>query len=122
MWVFVGLGNVGREYVGTRHNIGFEVVDRIETKLIRSTGWKAGKGDYYFAKGSWKNDEILLVKPTTFMNLSGRAVRDVLNFYKVGRENLVVITDDIALPLGALRLRTRGSDGGHNGLSSIILE
>ena len=123
MWLFTGLGNVGSEYTHTRHNIGFEIVDRLETKLERSSGWRAGRNDYYFAKGFWrKSEEILLIKPTTYMNLSGRAVRDALGFYKVSRDNLVIIADDIALPLGALRLRLRGSDGGHNGLASVIYE
>ncbi|HET6400227.1 MAG TPA: aminoacyl-tRNA hydrolase [Candidatus Kapabacteria bacterium] len=122
MWIFAGLGNIGREYEGTRHNIGFEVVDVVERSLDRSTGWRAGKGEFYFAKGFRGSEEILLVKPTTYMNLSGRAVRDALQFYKVPMERLVVIGDDIALPLGTLRLRLGGSDGGHNGLSSIIYE
>jgi peptidyl-tRNA hydrolase, PTH1 family len=134
MWIFAGLGNIGREYEGTRHNIGFEVVDLVERSLERSTGWRAGKGEYYFAKGFAppslqgggrgveEAQEILLVKPTTYMNLSGRAIRDALQFYKVPMGQLVVISDDIALPLGTLRLRLGGSDGGHNGLSSIIYE
>ena len=122
MWLFAGLGNIGREYAGSRHNIGFEVVDGIEPKLDRSTGWRAGRGDYYFAKGFWKSAEILLIKPTTYMNLSGRAIRDALAFYKIEQSQLVVIADDIALPLGTPRLRLRGSDGGHNGLASIIYE
>lgn len=122
MKVFVGLGNIGSEYEGTRHNVGFDVVDAVEPKLTRSSGWKAGKGDYYLAKGLWKNEDIVLVKPTTFMNLSGRAVVQVLQFFKTEIVDLVVICDDIAIPLGALRLRMRGSDGGHNGLGSIIYE
>ncbi len=122
MWIFAGLGNIGREYEGTRHNIGFAVVDLVERSLERSTGWRAGKGEYYFAKGFRGSEEILLIKPTTYMNLSGRAVRDALQFYKVPMEQLVVISDDLALPLGTLRLRLGGSDGGHNGLSSIIYE
>ncbi len=122
MWLFAGLGNIGREYAGTRHNIGFEVVDEVERSLERSTGWRAGKGDYYVAKGFRGSEEILLLKPTTYMNLSGRAVRDALQFYKVIQENLVVIVDDLALPLGTLRLRMGGSDGGHNGLTSIIYD
>lgn len=130
MWLFAGLGNIGREYEGTRHNVGFEVVDRAERSLERSTGWRAGKGDYYVAKGFTPSrgaageavDEVLLIKPTTYMNLSGRAVRDAMQFYKVPLEQIVVISDDIALPLGTLRLRTGGSDGGHNGLSSVIYE
>jgi PTH1 family peptidyl-tRNA hydrolase len=122
VWVFAGLGNIGREYAGTRHNIGFEVVDRLETELARSTGWRAGKGDYYVAKGFRGSSEVLLVKPTTYMNLSGRAVRDALQFYKCEISELVIIADDLAIPLGTLRCRLRGSDGGHNGLSSVIFE
>ncbi len=126
MWLFAGLGNIGREYAETRHNIGFEVVDRVEQELTRSTGWRAGKGDYYVAKGVAKgvhgSEDVLLVKPTTYMNLSGRAVRDAMQFYKCDLTQVVVIADDIALPLGTLRLRLQGSDGGHNGLSSIIYE
>ncbi|HWF43810.1 MAG TPA: aminoacyl-tRNA hydrolase [Candidatus Kapabacteria bacterium] len=122
MYLFAGLGNIGREYAGTRHNIGFEVVDYLEPRLERSSGWRAGRGDYYFAKGFRKAEEILLIKPTTYMNLSGRAIRDALAFYKIERNGLVVIADDIALPLGTLRLRTQGSDGGHNGLASVIYE
>ncbi len=122
MWLFVGLGNIGREYEGTRHNIGFAVVDLVERSLERSTGWRAGKGEFYFAKGFLGKEEVLLIKPTTYMNLSGRAVRDAMQFYKVPIEQIVVIVDDIALPLGTLRLRLGGSDGGHNGLSSVIYE
>jgi PTH1 family peptidyl-tRNA hydrolase len=128
MWLFAGLGNIGREYAGTRHNVGFEVVELVEQKMERSSGWRAGKGEYYFAKG-WRGshdrssaEEILLIKPTTYMNLSGRAVRDAMQFYKVPISNVVVIADDLAIPMGALRLRLSGSDGGHNGLTSIIYE
>lgn len=122
MFLFVGLGNPGREYAGTRHNVGFDVVDRLETKLSRSTGWKAGKGEYYVAKGWYGSEELLLVKPTTYMNLSGRALRDAMQFYKVPIENTIVIADDIAIPLGTLRLRMSGSNGGHNGIGSVIYE
>jgi peptidyl-tRNA hydrolase, PTH1 family len=120
MKVIVGLGNIGSEYAHTRHNIGFDVVDAFEPQLERATGWKPGKGDYYFSKGFYKSHEVILVKPTTYMNLSGRAVQQVLSFYKAEVEDLLVITDDIAIPLGKLRLRLSGSDGGHNGLASII--
>jgi PTH1 family peptidyl-tRNA hydrolase len=122
MKVFVGLGNIGKEYDGTRHNAGFDVVDVLATKLAQSSGWKAGKGDYYLAKGLWRGEDIVVIKPTTFMNLSGRAVVQVLQFYKAETSDLTVICDDIAIPVGALRLRQRGSDGGHNGLGSIIYE
>jgi PTH1 family peptidyl-tRNA hydrolase len=122
MFTFAGLGNPGKEYDGTRHNIGFAIVDALEEKLERSSGWKAGKGEYYYAKGVIGSEEIILVKPITYMNLSGRAVRDVLAFFKCDIPGLVVICDDIAIPLGQLRLRLNGSDGGHNGLTSIIYE
>jgi PTH1 family peptidyl-tRNA hydrolase len=122
MYIFVGLGNPGREYDGTRHNVGFAVVDLVEQKLERSLGWRAGKGDYYYAKGVLAGAEVVLVKPTTYMNLSGRAVRDVLAFFKSEISEVVVICDDIAIPTGSLRLRLRGSDGGHNGLTSVIYE
>ncbi len=122
MWLFAGLGNIGREYAATRHNVGFDVVDLVEQKMERSTGWRAGKGEYYFAKGWRGSEEVLLVKPTTYMNLSGRAVRDAMQFYKVPIDNIVTIADDLAIPMGALRLRMGGSDGGHNGLTSIIYE
>ncbi len=122
MHIFVGLGNPGSQYDGTRHNIGFAIVDALEPRLERSTGWRAGKGDYYYAKGIIKGAEVLLVKPTTFMNLSGRAVRDVLSFFKCEVSDVIIICDDIAIPTGALRLRMRGSDGGHNGLTSVIME
>ena len=122
MFIFVGLGNPGKEYDGTRHNVGFAVVDLLESQLERSLGWRAGKGDYYYAKGFYSGADVVLVKPTTFMNLSGRAVRDVLAFFKAEITDLVVICDDIAIPFGSLRLRVRGSDGGHNGLTSVIYE
>jgi len=122
MYIIAGLGNPGKEYDGTRHNIGFAIVDLLEEKMERSFGWKAGKGEYYYAKGVIANEEIILVKPITYMNLSGRAVRDVLAFFKCEISGLIVICDDIAIPLGQLRLRLYGSDGGHNGLTSIIYE
>lgn len=122
MYIFVGLGNPGKEYDETRHNIGFAVVDGLERKLDRSLGWRPGKGDYYYAKGVLAGEDVVLVKPTTFMNLSGRAVRDVLAFFKAELSEVVVICDDIAIAPGMLRLRLRGSDGGHNGLTSVIFE
>ncbi len=122
MYIFAGLGNPGKDYDGTRHNIGFAMVDLLEQKMERSSGWKAGKGEYYYAKGIISGEDIILLKPITYMNLSGRAVRDVLAFFKGEISELIIICDDIAIPLGQLRLRLNGSDGGHNGLSSIIYE
>jgi len=115
-FLVVGLGNIGDEYDDTRHNIGFAVLDRIAElhQLKFTTDRLASIAQYKF-----KGKAIILVKPSTFMNLSGKAVNFWLQSEKIPLENLLVITDDIALPLGSLRLRGKGSDGGHNGLKSI---
>ncbi len=115
-YVIVGLGNIGSEYENTRHNIGFKVLDYIakENNLKFSTDRLADIVEFKF-----KGKIIVLVKPSTFMNLSGKAVNYWLQACKVSKENLLVITDDIALPFGTLRLKGKGSDGGHNGLKNI---
>lgn len=117
MRIVVGLGNPGREYVATRHNIGFMVVD----ELARRGGgggfrkrFKSGLGETFLA-----GTKLVLVKPQTFMNLSGHAVREVLAWYHAPVDALLVVLDDLDLPFGTLRLRARGSAGGHNGLASI---
>src|SRR5271154_4658631 len=117
MKVIVGLGNPGREYAGTRHNVGFGVV------AILAASPRAGRFQERFAgevaELSEDAGKVLLVKPLTFMNLSGRCVRDLLDFYKVAIEDFLVVCDDINLPLGKLRFRSKGSHGGHNGLRNI---
>src|SRR5262249_45616357 len=117
MKVVVGLGNPGTKYAGTRHNIGFMVIDYL------AEGPGAGRFQSRFqgqvAELMEEGEKILLVKPETFMNLSGRCVREVLDFYQVPVENLLVVCDDINLPLGKLRVRARGSDGGQKGLRDI---
>jgi len=117
MKVAVGLGNPGKRYDGTRHNVGFEVIDI----LARSSG--AGTFSRRFqaemAETFEEGEKVLLVKPETFMNLSGLAVRQVTDFYQVPLEELLVICDDVNLPLGKLRFRARGTHGGHNGLRDI---
>jgi PTH1 family peptidyl-tRNA hydrolase len=117
MKVLVGLGNPGTRYAGTRHNIGFDVIDAL------AAGPRAGRYQSRFqAQVAELNEEphkVLLVKPETFMNLSGRCVRQVLDFYQVPLTDLLVVCDDINLPLGKLRVRPRGSHGGHNGLRDI---
>jgi len=118
MVCLVGLGNPGAEYEGTRHNIGFEIVERIASHI--RAPFKPGKGDYTFALGSFKNEEICLVKPLTYMNNSGDAVLDIRDRYDIPLERFLILCDDFQLPLGRLRLRPDGSDGGHNGLYSII--
>lgn len=113
-----GLGNPGAEYEGTRHNTGFRVIDLIghRTQAVCAPG----KGDYSIAWADIAGREVALVKPLTYMNNSGEAVLDAMGRYEVPLSDILVICDDLALPLGQLRLRPRGSDGGHNGLYSII--
>ena len=116
-YLIVGLGNIGDEYADTRHNIGFTVVDALALnfKAAFSVGRLAST-----ARMSLKGRTLVVIKPTTYMNLSGKAVRYWMQKEDIPKENLLVIVDDLALPLGALRLKTKGSDGGHNGLISII--
>jgi PTH1 family peptidyl-tRNA hydrolase len=109
---------MGQRYYETRHNIGFEIVDYIAS--VCSLRWQPSKGDYYFAEGEYKGKKFVLIKPTTYMNNSGIAVTEALELYQVDVSNLLVVCDDYNLPLGKVRLRPKGSDGGHNGLSSII--
>ena len=118
--VVVGLGNPGTEYEATRHNVGFRVVDTLAGRWKKA--FKPGKGDYLVARAEIAGHAVVLVKPLTYLNNSGAAVMDVLKRWEAGIESLLVILDDIALPLGSLRLRARGSDGGHNGLYSIIYQ
>jgi PTH1 family peptidyl-tRNA hydrolase len=117
MKVVVGLGNPGPRYDGTRHNVGFAVVDL----LARSPGASRFQSRFQaqVAEVVEDADKVLLVKPETFMNLSGRCVRQVLDFYQLPAEALLVVCDDINLPLGKLRARARGTHGGHNGLRDI---
>jgi len=114
----VGLGNPGRRYQKTRHNLGYRVVDLLAEKYKK--GFKAGKGEYLYCQLKIEGKEVYLLKPLTFMNDSGQAVFDFLGFFNLTPPELFVICDDINLPLGKLRLREKGSDGGHKGLSSII--
>ncbi len=118
MVLLVGLGNPGPRYRDTYHNIGYGVVDEIARRHRVSFG--PAPADALVARVRRPERDVLLVKPLTFMNLSGRAVSDLQRFYKVEPEALLVILDDVSLPSGRLRLRARGSAGGHNGLKSII--
>lgn len=119
MKLITGLGNIGDKYCMTRHNAGFMVLDR--WSLIESYSFKLeSKLKAYIAKIKIGNEDILLAKPTTFMNLSGEAVRAVMDYYKINIKDLLIIYDDIALDLGRIRYRANGSDGGHNGIKSII--
>ena len=118
-YLIVGLGNIGPEYVGTRHNIGFMIADALADSINASFS-SCRYGD--MAKGKVKNVELLILKPSTFMNLSGVAVRYWMNKEKLPLENLLILVDDLALPFGAIRLRSGGSDAGHNGLKNIASE
>jgi len=116
-YLIAGLGNIGDEYAYTRHNIGFTVLDA----LTRLPGVSFMSGRYAdTARIKIKNKSLVLIKPSTYMNLSGKAIRYWLEKEKIPLENMLVVVDDIALPPGQLRLRLKGGDGGHNGLSSII--
>jgi peptidyl-tRNA hydrolase, PTH1 family len=116
----VGLGNPGRDYRNTRHNAGFMVLDELSRRW--SCPLREGRGEYFRGARQRGETNVVLIAPTTFMNNSGRAVRDVAEELGLGPERILVIADDFALPLGTLRLRRGGSDGGHNGLASIIYE
>ena len=117
VFLIVGLGNPGETYQNTRHNIGFDVVDSIATRL--QAEWKTDRFGW-IAKGKYKSRSVMLLKPNTYMNKSGEALRFWVNSEKSeASEELMVITDDLALPLGQLRMRPKGGSGGHNGLSDI---
>ena len=118
MWMIVGLGNPGREYARTRHNVGFDVIDVLSEKLgisVNRSLMHGLVGDGFFA-----GEKVMLVKPQTYMNLSGQCVSEIVSFYKVPMDRLLLIYDDIDLPLGKLRLRQSGSAGTHNGMRSVI--
>jgi PTH1 family peptidyl-tRNA hydrolase len=117
MKVVVGLGNPGGRYAGTRHNVGYAVIDLL-AESSRASRFQS-RFQAQVAEAIEDAHKVLLVKPETFMNLSGRAVRQVLDFYQVSVADLLVISDDINLPLGKLRARARGTHGGHNGLRDI---
>lgn len=119
MFVIVGLGNPSREYKGTRHNVGFEVIDRISEKYNISVNIKKHRA--LIGKGMIQGHKVILAKPQTFMNMSGESVRSLVNFYQVDvTKELLIIYDDVSLGTGQLRIRAKGSAGGHNGIKNII--
>jgi PTH1 family peptidyl-tRNA hydrolase len=118
MYVIVGLGNPGRKYDATRHNVGFNVIDMLSEKLdikVDKLKYKSLNGE-----GRYKGEKIVLVKPQTFMNLSGQSVVGIVNYFDVPMEKLIVIYDDIDTELGKIRIRKKGSSGSHNGMKNII--
>lgn len=119
MKLIVGLGNIGEKYCFTRHNAGFMVIDRLA--IVKGVSFKEEK-KFKCCIGKYKYgmQDIILIKPTTFMNLSGDAVQLVMKYYKIDVEDILIVYDDLSLELGKMRFRPSGSDGGHNGIKSII--
>ena len=118
MFLIAGLGNPGREYEGTRHNVGFMTLDALADKYNIDVREKAFKG--LIGKGMIEGNKVILVKPQTYMNLSGECIRQVMDYYKVDPSEFIVIYDDISLVPGGIRIRKKGSAGGHNGIKNII--
>ena len=118
MKMIVGLGNVGSRYDGTRHNTGFMVVDELANR--NQIEINKEKDEAMIGQGMIDGEKVLLVKPLTFMNDSGRAVRPLMDFYKIDVDDLVIVQDDLDMEVGRVRLRQKGSAGGHNGIKSII--
>ncbi len=118
MWVVAGLGNPGIEYAFTRHNVGWMVVDELVSRHRFGTPQLRHHGALW--KGTLHGEGLLLFKPMTYMNLSGRAVGELMGYLRLPLEKLLVVFDDVALPFGTLRLRERGSAGGHNGMASVL--
>ncbi|MFW5650367.1 MAG: aminoacyl-tRNA hydrolase [Acetivibrio ethanolgignens] len=118
MYIIVGLGNPGRDYAGTRHNIGFDVITRLSDDYNIPLDFKKHKA--LCGRGYIEGQKVLLAQPQTFMNLSGESVRELMDYYKVSNEEIIIVYDDISLDVGQLRVRPKGSAGGHNGIKSII--
>ena len=119
MKLIVGLGNPGAKYAGTRHNAGFSVIDELAERYNIKVDISKHKA--LIGKGIIKGEKVILAMPQTFMNLSGESVRAIMDFYKLTVEDLIVVYDDIDLDVGKLRIREKGSAGGHNGMKNIIL-
>lgn len=117
-WLIVGLGNPGDNYARTRHNVGFRAVDRLAERL--DTRLDRAKFRGLYGQTLWQGQKLILLKPQTFMNASGLSVMDAARFYKLPPERVLVLSDDISLEVGRLRVRASGSAGGHNGIKSII--
>lgn len=118
MKLIVGIGNPGNEYENTRHNIGFMVLDEIAKNY--NVQFDQNKFKSVYAIIRVKNERVILMKPETYVNLSGSAVRSMMDYYNIDKEDILIIHDDTALPLGKIRVRFKGSGGGHNGISNII--
>tara|TARA_B100001250_G_C19344037_1_gene590327 strand:- start:14 stop:574 length:561 start_codon:yes stop_codon:yes gene_type:complete len=117
MFLICGLGNPGKEYINTRHNVGFDLIDKLSIYFNFVPLKKDNKKE--ISKGNIANNSCLLMKPLNFMNLSGQPIRDVINFYKIEKNKIFIIHDDLDLELGKVKIKLGGGNGGHNGLSSI---
>jgi PTH1 family peptidyl-tRNA hydrolase len=120
MKLVVGLGNPGAEYVGSRHNMGFKTLDKFAELVHGDFDREGFKGLYGIVKNPELPDTLIILKPQTFMNLSGTSVRPLADYFKIPQEDIVVVYDDMALPEGAIRLRENGTSGGHKGMQNII--
>ncbi len=120
MHVIVGLGNPGRKYSATRHNVGFETIDLLAKR--NNIDIKQLKHKALYGNGFIDGKRVMLVKPQTFMNLSGQSVLDIVRFYKIDTQNIIVVYDDTDIELGSIRIRRKGSAGSHNGMKSIIYQ
>ncbi|WP_373897386.1 aminoacyl-tRNA hydrolase [Haloimpatiens sp. FM7315] len=118
MYLIVGLGNIGKEYDKTRHNIGFDAINLLSKEYNIPLNRKKFKGTC--GEGFIGSEKVLLIKPETYMNCSGESVIEAVNFYKIANDKIIIIYDDISLNVGRMRIRTKGSAGGHNGIKSII--
>ena len=118
MKLVVGLGNPGKKYEGTRHNMGFMAIDLLSDQSQIDVDKEVFHG--LMGRGKIYEEDVILFKPTTFMNLSGTAVQEVVHYFKIALEDIVVIYDDMAIPIGSIRLRKEGSSGGHKGMQNII--
>ena len=118
MYLIVGLGNPGTEYAATRHNIGFDMVTYLSDKYRIPMRGKEGKA--IVGKGLIEGQKVMLAQPQTYMNLSGESVRALMDYYKLSEEDVIILYDDISMPVGQVRIRPKGSAGGHNGIKSII--
>ena len=118
MWLIVGLGNPGRKFKFTRHNIGFRVIDQLSKELCIPLDKKRMMS--LWGKGSWEEQKVILAKPQTFMNLSGEAVVRLKNFFRIETDKVIIIHDDLDLNFGQIKIRSKGGDAGHKGIKSII--
>ena len=118
MKIVLGLGNPGTRYARTRHNVGWLVLDAVAERL--RTEFVPGTGDYYIAEGSWRGRKLALIKPTTWMNNSGLAAKQVLRHFGEKPEEMLTVVDEVQFPVGKIKMTSRGSSGGHNGIESLL--